>query len=76
MRASAANKTEADMKSVCNGYGFDIWEGKNHTTYKHPKHPQLIGQWPRHRQVLPVYVRQLIRRIDQLEALEGDEENG
>ncbi len=76
MRASAANKTEADMKVVCDGFDFDVWEGKKHTTYQHRKYHQLVGQWPRHRQVLPVYVRQLLRRIDQLAALEGEKKNG
>ena len=44
MRASVANKTQDDMERVALGYGFDVWEGKNHTTYNHPKYSELIGQ--------------------------------
>ncbi len=73
MRASAANKTEADMKTVCEGFDFEVWEGSNHTTYQHRKYHQLMGQWPRHGEVLPVYVRKLVARIKQLQALEGEE---
>jgi hypothetical protein len=76
MRASAANKSEDDMELVASGFGFDVWEGKKHTTYQHPKYRQLIGQWPRHRSVLPTYVRQLIKVIDRLEVLEGENRDG
>lgn len=76
MRASAANKTQADMDAVASGFGFNIWEGKKHATYQHPKHRQLIGQWPRHGSVLPTYVRQLIKVIDRLQALERENKDG
>jgi hypothetical protein len=76
MRASAANKKQEDMEDVALGFGFDVWEGTNHTTYQHPKHPKLVGQWPRHGEVYPVYVRKLVQRIDQLEELERSKNNG
>jgi hypothetical protein len=76
MRASAANKTQEDMEKVALGYGFNVWEGKNHTTYQHQKYHKLVGQWPRHGEVYPVYVRQLINNIDKLEIIEGEKGNG
>jgi hypothetical protein len=71
MRASAANQTQEDMERVALGYGFNVWEGKNHTTYQHSKYNELIGQWPRHGDVFPVYVKQLLKLIDKLEVIEG-----
>ncbi len=76
MRASAANKNQDDMERVALGYGFDVWEGKNHTTYRHPIYNKLVGQWPRHGDVLPVYVKRLLKLIDKLEVLEGERKNG
>jgi hypothetical protein len=75
MRASTANKTQEDMERVALGYGFNVWEGKNHTTYQHSKYQNLMGQWPRHGD-LSIYVRQLIKSIDKLERLEGEKDNG
>jgi len=76
MKASAANKTQQDMETVALGYGFDVWEGKNHTTYQHPKYHELIGQWPRHGDILPDYVKELLKKIGKLEEMEGKKENG
>ena len=76
MHASAANKDQKDMETVALGFGFDVYEGKNHTTYKHPVYGILIGQWPRHGEVYPVYVRKLINRIDQLDRLEKEKKHG
>lgn len=76
MEASAANKTQKDMEKVASGFGFDIWEGKNHTTYQHSKYHELMGQWPRHGEVDAVYVKQLIKTIKRLEEREGKKGDG
>ena len=71
MRSSAANKTEDDMVQVAHGFGFEIWNGKKHTTARHKKYPHLICQWPRHKDVDKVYVKTLISLIDEINVLEG-----
>jgi hypothetical protein len=71
MRASPANWKQKDMERVCLGYGFDVWSGGNHDTAQHSKHHSLMCQWPRHGDVYPVYVKILIKLIDELEVLEG-----
>jgi len=76
MRASAANWKQEDVERVYLGFGFDVWSGKNHDTARHPVFQKLIGQWPRHGDVKKVYVKQLIKLVDDLERLEGVSENG
>jgi hypothetical protein len=76
MRNSTANWKQEDVERVYLGYGFDVWSGTNHATARHPKYKNLIGQWPRHGEVLPIYIRQLIKLIDKLERLEGAKKSG
>jgi hypothetical protein len=70
MRNSKSGWRPHDFRTLFEGFGFIMREGKNHTTYVHPDFPQLIYQIPRHNQELAKgYATDAVKLLDKLEQL-------
>jgi hypothetical protein len=55
------------------GFGFRIRHGASHDVASHPDYPQLRETLPRHRKVASYLVRNAVKLVDQLIALQEAE---
>ena len=66
MRANpAADWTIGDVERLCERYGLAFRPGKgtSHVSIRHPASPAILTI-PAHRPIKPVYIRKLVRYID------------
>jgi SPX domain protein involved in polyphosphate accumulation len=79
MKRSKSGWKRTDIDSVYESYGFVIagkkGGGSNHDKVYHPDYPQLITYLPRHNPVSEAYISELIKKINQLKALQTQNEN-
>lgn len=65
-----------DLNNLYIKYGFEKYEGSNHTMYIHPDFPELKGTVTRHRSLAIGYIQYAIKLIDKLKKLkEAKNEN-
>jgi hypothetical protein len=78
MKRSKSGWKRVDIDSVYESNGFIITGkkggGSNHDKVYHPDYPQLITYLPRHNPVGEAYVSELIKKINQLKALQAQDE--
>ena len=74
MRRSKAGWKRYDLDQLYEGFGFVITHGSNHDIVKHPTYPRLRATLPRHTYLARGYVEYAIKLIDQLIALEKQED--
>ncbi len=70
MRRSKSGWKRKDLESLYEGFGFVLQHGRKHDYYMHPEHPKLRDTLKRSRTVPEYNVRNAIRLIDRLIALE------
>lgn len=70
MRRSASGWKRRDLESLYEGFGFVLKHGRKHDYYSHPKYPQLRDTLKRSRTVSDYSVRNAIRLIDMLIAMQ------
>lgn len=75
MRQSQTNWKQNDIISLYEGFGFSVKHGANHDIVKHPDYPELRQTIPRHKKVKPYIVKQAIKLIDRLTALQEAEQS-
>lgn len=75
MRGTKSGWGQADFKSLYEGFGFILREGSNHVVYKHAKYPHLRATVARHNSLATGYAKDAVDLIDQLKALEAEENN-
>jgi hypothetical protein len=75
MKRSKSGWKRNDIDSVYESYGFIITGkkggGSNHDKVYHPEYPELITYLPRHNPVGEAYISELIKKINQLKALQN-----
>jgi hypothetical protein len=76
MRRSHAGWRLKDLVTVYEGFGFIIRSGANHEVVTHPDYPQLRATLARHPGAMPkIYVRDLIRNIDEYLEMRADNQD-
>lgn len=70
MRQSQTNWKQNDIISLYEGFGFTIKHGSNHDLVRHSNYPELRQTIPRHKKVKPYIVKQAVKLIDRLKALQ------
>lgn len=75
MRRSKSGWKRHDLEALYEGFGFVLKHGAKHDYYVHPVHPKLRDTLRRSRTVPEYNVRNAIRLIDRLIALENTEGN-
>ena len=73
MRRTKDGWSPGDFEALYIGYGFEKEEGGNHTTYTHEKY-RLIAQVARHKNLATGYASDAVKLIDQVIALDQQEE--
>jgi len=66
MRASPNGWGQKDFETLLCGFGFEVG-GTKHAIYMHPLFHELVISIPRHNDVKPVYARDAVKLIDELE---------
>lgn len=75
LRESQKGRKRADLVSMYKGFGFTIQSATGgHDKVTHPDFPSLITSLPRHRDVLPYLVREAVKLVDELKALQRQKE--
>lgn len=62
-----------ELDRLYSGFGFIIRNGRSHDIVSHPGYPMLRETLPRHRDVKPVYVRNAVRLINELNNLQKED---
>lgn len=74
MRLSKTGWSAKDLFQLYEGHGFLIIHGSKHDIVKHPRYPNLRTTLPRHDYLARGYVDYAVKMVDQLLALEKQEE--
>jgi hypothetical protein len=64
-----------DLGTLYQGYGFDVREGTKHRLFVHPQFRQIRATIPRHSYLAVSYVRQALKDLERLEALEAENDS-
>jgi hypothetical protein len=71
MRRNKSGWGEQHLRKLYTGFRFVARDVGDHVHYRHPQHPQLRGQVPRHRTLRDYVVADAISTIDELLRIEG-----
>ena len=74
MRRSRSGWGESHLRKLFEGFGFVARDVGNHVHYRHPDHPELRGQVPRHRSLRDYVTADAVAAIDELLRLEAEED--
>lgn len=72
MRRPSSGWKPKDFEALFRGFGFEMDEGGNHTTYIHATYSDMIFQVPRHKSLSNFYARETVKLIDRLREREAE----
>lgn len=67
LAATKPGWSHRDLFKLLAAHGFVSREGSKHTVYQHEQHTDLTLVAPRAREMLPVYLREAERLLDELD---------
>jgi hypothetical protein len=74
VRRNKSGWGESHLSKLYEGFGFVARDVGNHVHYRHPDHPQVGGQVPRHRSLRDYVVADAVATIDELLRVEAEED--
>ena len=75
MRRNKSGWGESQLRKLYEGFGFVARDVGNHVHYRHPDHPELRGQVPRHRSLRDYVAAGAVATIDELLRREAEEDH-